>query len=493
MFAAVVIPDFSLHAILRHEPELAALPVALLQDDSKKARICQLTAAARKSGASAGLTSTQAKARCGSIVFRIRSEAQESAAQEVLLECTYRSAAFIESTAPGVCTMDLRGLESLRAGGAPLAAWARELIGRLDQLGLPARIGAASAPGLAWQAAQVADLADPFLEIADAEMFWRKLPIDLLGPEPGLADVLRKWGILTAAQFLELGKDRIAERLGQAGLALFDATRSDAPRPLRLTAPREIYEELFEFAQPVETLEPLLFMVRRFLEQLCRRVEHAALVVQKLELRLLLESGNEHARTLEIPAPNRQAELLFRIVHNYLENVRTDSPVKGLAMRAHPTAAETQQFQLFETAIRDPNHFYETIGRLGALLGPDRVGTPMVEATHKPDDVRMAAVRAEAAKPAEAPIEKQLARGLMLRRFRPPLPAGVRLRETTPIFVSSPRVTGSIVRSAGPWRISGQWWENSWQREEWDVQTKEGGLYRLFRDGKEWFVEGAYD
>jgi hypothetical protein len=32
-----------------------------------------------------------------------------------------------------------------------------------------------------------------------------------------------------------------------------------------------------------------------------------------------------------------------------------------------------------------------------------------------------------------------------------------------------------------------------WSREEWDIQTKDGGLYRLFRDNAGWFVEGAYD
>lgn len=491
MFATAVIPDFSLHAVLRHETELAERPVALLQDDSKKARIWQLSSAAREAGAAAGMTSTLAKARCAAIVFRVRSEPQEADAQEVLLECAYRSAAFIESTAPGVCTLDLRGLEALRAGGPALACWARELISRLAQFALPATIGAGGAPGLALQAARAAN---PFLEIANPGEFWRALPVEQLGPGAELSDILRKWGIRTAGQFLDLGKDRVAERLGQAGLALFEEARSDQARPLRLATPREIFQENFEFPQPVEMLEPLLFAVRRLLEQLCRRVALAGLVVHKLEFRLLLDSGQEHARSLEIPAPNRDVEPLFRIAHNYLENIRTDSPVKGLAMRAHPARADSQQFQLFETAVRDPNHFYETIGRLGALLGPDRVGRPFVESTHKPDDLRMGPVRADSAKPREEGLPRaSLARGLMLRRFRPPLPAKVRLREAAPIFVESSRVTGGIARSAGPWRISGQWWEHAWQREEWDVQTKEGGLYRLFRDGANWFVEGAYD
>jgi protein ImuB len=437
------------------------------------------------------MTATQAKARCASLAFRIRSEPQEAAAQEVLLECAYRSAAFIESTQPGVCTMDLRGLETLRGGEDAVRQWGRDLVERLAGFGLPALIGAAATPGLALHAAR---MADPFLLVSDAEAFWAASPVQALGLEQELETVLRKWGVRSGAQFLKLGKDRIGERLGAAGLALFDEMRSEKARPLRLTAPRAEYEESFEFQEPVETLEPLLFMVRRLLDQLCRRIEPAGLVVQKLELSLVLDSGGTHARALEIPAPNRDAEALFRIAHNHLENVRTDSPLKAVRLRVQPSNAEARQFQLFETAVRDPSRFYETIGRLSALLGAENVGRPVVESSHKPDDLRMEPIRADIPKPGpSAPAEKRMLRGLMLRRFRPPLRARVRLREAEPIFLESSDYTGGIARSAGPWRLSGQWWETGWQREEWDVQAKNGALYRLFRDGTDWFVEGAYD
>ena len=239
-------------------------------------------------------------------------------------------------------------------------------------------------------------------------------------------------------------------------------------------------------------LEPLLFLVRRLLGQLARRLEQRGLVVQTLELVLLLESGARHERSLEIPSPSRDVDVLFRIVNNHLENVRTAAPVKGLQMRARPSPEEGRQFQLFESDLRDPSRFYDMIGRVSALLGPDRVGVPRVQPTHRPDDVRLQP--AGSGKQPLAPLDHAPPRrGLLLRRFRPPLPAAVRLRQTTPIFVRCRRVSGSIVRSAGPWRSSGHWWEAGWHREEWDVQTRDGGLYRIFRDSDGWFIEGAYD
>ena len=50
MFGVIHISNFSLQAVLRHEPELRSHPVALVDTELTKAGIVQLTAAARNSG-----------------------------------------------------------------------------------------------------------------------------------------------------------------------------------------------------------------------------------------------------------------------------------------------------------------------------------------------------------------------------------------------------------------------------------------------------------
>ncbi|MGZ8919412.1 MAG: DNA polymerase Y family protein [Limisphaerales bacterium] len=493
MFAVILIPDFFLQAALRHEPELRDVPVALVNDDSPKSPVAQITSTAARFGVTPGLTSTQAKARCDRLIFRIRSPQQESSAQEILLECAYGSAAYIESTAPGICTLDLRSLPILKAEnlGATFDLWGQQLLRRLEEFNLTARIGIASAPALALQAANGDQ---PVQYIRDPQTFWRSLKIENLCATPALADILRRWGIHTVAAFLALGKDQIAERLGPAGLELFDAAQADKIRPLNLTSPRQIYEEYFEFENQIETLEPLLFIARRFLDSLTRRVGLAYMVVQDLAITLQLESGQAHERTLKIPAPTRDVEILFRILHNYLETVRTSSPIIALSLRAQPAPSETQQFQLFETAVRDPNRFYETLGRLNALLGPDRVGTPVRKDSFRPDAFSLEPISAKSAiaNTQALPIPN-LRLGLVLRRFRPPIPTEVRLREGQPASIRNTRVNSSLTRSQGPFRASGEWWENLWTREEWDIQTNQGDLFRLIREHHQWFLDGAYD
>jgi len=89
-----------------------------------------------------------------------------------------------------------------------------------------------------------------------------------------------------------------------------------------------------------------------------------------------------------------------------------------------------------------------------------------------------------------------------LRIFRPPVSVAVSMQDGKPVSINSTKnkeVQGGILWAAGPWRSSGDWWEQrGWARNEWDiaVQGKTGiALYRLVRDLLEgrWFVEGTYD
>ena len=50
-----------------------------------------------------------------------------------------------------------------------------------------------------------------------------------------------------------------------------------------------------------------------------------------------------------------------------------------------------------------------------------------------------------------------------------------------------------LLRLSEPFRISGHWWENVWAREEWDIQTNQGDLFRLIRENHQWFLDAAYD
>src|SRR5205823_13653170 len=122
--------------------------------------------------------------------------------------------------------------------------------------------------------------------------------------------------------------------------------------------------EATEFENEIESLEPLLFFLRRFIDQISRRVELVYLVVEELRLKLALVSGAVYERKFRIPSPTRNTDTLFRMLYTHLEHLRTDSAIGALYLSARPSSPQTRQFTLFETSLRDPNQFSETLGRL---------------------------------------------------------------------------------------------------------------------------------
>jgi protein ImuB len=440
------------------------------------------------------MTVTQAMARCPKILIKARSTAQEQAANAALLDCAWAFSPSVEATDDGVCTLDLKGHKRISCEEFGL-----KILACLLRLRLAGQVGIAENPLLAWHAARAAR---PCMVVQDAREFLKALPIDSIEPTAEIRLVLKKWGIHTLGEFLALGKTALADRLGTESLELFDRASANATRPLRLANPPTTYEEAMEFEHEVETAEGLLFVLRRFVEQLSLRLELVYLVADEITLRLTLADGDKYERALKIPAPTRKIETLFGMLQTHLETLPTEQPIVGVHLAMRPCRPANQQLELFESDLRDPNRFYETLARLTALVGHDRVGTPVVEPSHRPDAFRMEPIdlicRREMTKRqrtaalqnlsdfAKRPGMRQSSaafesppRGLCLRRFRPSLQAAFAHR---------------VVQKAGPWHLSGQWWDHQrWSRTDWDIQTEDEHLYRIFQRSGKTFVEALYD
>ncbi|HEY1489391.1 MAG TPA: DNA polymerase Y family protein, partial [Verrucomicrobiae bacterium] len=508
MFAVIFIPDFSLQAALRHEPDLRARAVALVDPKATKPVITQLTAAAKASGVSEGLTASQAMARCAELIIKPRSPAQEESATEVLLQTACAFSPNIECTAPGVCTIELKGMVFNSRDG--VEQWAQKIIEVLAQFNMAAKVGLAATPELALLAARAGkpvlslagkhptskgcesgsslDVGGSMLEVGCSKTL-ESFAISSLEPSPEILAILHRWGVQTVGELLALGKDHVTERLGPEAAELFNRVSPDSQRPLKLVVPNEEFSEQMDFENEIETVEPLLFVLRRFVEQLSRRLELIYLVIAEFHLQLGLSSGAKYERVFKIPAPTGNLDVLFRMLQTHLETVRTDSPITSLRLTAKPTKPEARQFGLFESTLRDPNQFAETIARLTALCGSDHVGIPQSEPTHRPDAFHVAQTFLSAGSgdvPAahrntglESPVNPQAGKpALRLRRFRPPRPSHIEFRDDKPALLRSEIFAGPIVETRGPFFSSGNWWDaGRWAREEWDVETADGSLF----------------
>jgi protein ImuB len=287
-----------------------------------------------------------------------------------------------------------------------------------------------------------------------------------------------------------LPPEGIAARFGEEGLRHWRCVMGKSTRLLELATPPETFEEETEFENEIELLEPLLFMLRRFLERIADRLGAAYLVVAVIELRIGFAAGADYTRAFPVPSPTRDVETLFRMLFTHLESFQSPHPIKSLRLAARPCKAVKEQLGLFETSLRDPNRFHQTLARLSALVGADRAGVPVKENTFRADAFRLQPPAFHAA----AAPRKHGSRGLALRRFRPPRPAHVFTADRRPASLMVEDFSAPLGESAGPWITSGEWWDReAWERTEWEVESADGRLYRLSQQGNAWYIEGIYD
>jgi protein ImuB len=304
-------------------------------------------------------------------------------------------------------------------------------------------------------------------------------------------DILHRWGIESLGQFAALEKEAVAARLGPIGLQLWERATGKATRLLKLVPVGESFEESFEFENEIETSEPLLFMLRRFLQQFSVRLGALHLVASELQLEITFSDKSDYSHRFKIPEPTNNVEILFRMLHTHLENFTSTSPIMAVALKAETTKPSFEQFHLFETALRDPARLTETLARLTGLLGAERVGTPVLEETHRPDAFRMEPFSWQLP---ETKSELPALPASALRRFRSPVTASVLLAKNRPVHFRSAKIQGEVHAEKGPYKTSGNWWdENAWGRAEWDVELENGALCQCHSSHGQWTLDGMYD
>ena len=305
--------------------------------------------------------------------------------------------------------------------------------------------------------------------------------------------ILHKWGIHTLGELAPLDKEELRNRLGADAVRLWQRANGTATRLLKFVQPPESFDESFEFDHEIETAEPLLFMLRRFLEQLAVRLGSIYLVARELTLRITFTKKKTYERVFKIPQPTNDVDLLFRMLQTHLENFKSEHPIVSVALTAQPIRPASQQFGLFETTLRNPQQLYETLARLSALLGSDRVGSPIKEETHRPDAFRMEPFSWEVgAIDPNRPPSKDEKLCIALRRFRPAAAASIFTSQDR--HLQSDKIAGTVIDQSGPFLFSGNWWdEKSWARAEWDMQLENGDLIRAHEAEGTWKMDGIYD
>lgn len=490
MFAAIHIPDFPIVAALRGNPEGKELPCGILAAAGKQADaklpLLALNRAARATGILPGWQLNRALVRCPDLRLLARNPAAEAEIRQQLVRMGETLTPDLELTSPDSIILDL----SYRRTPADFA---------LDDLWLPdAEIwhSRASSPDLAHLAALQDATRGRFITPPDLAA----LPLEVLGAisrENAPLTLLELWGLRTLGDFMALPRQALCERLGPEVGRWHDLLHGKCCRLLRLHRPPESLAQSIEFEEPVISLDPVIFALKRLLHTLSGRLAARHLAARCLDLRLVLEAQPAVIRRVRFPEPQIAVEGMLSPLQAMLDSLQLAGAVSALHLDAESTFATAAQREWFGRHLPQPERWAETLSKLEAMLGPGRVGIPVPPEPFTPDAFTLfPAVGASQPLPER---KNRPACPVPLHRFRPPREIAVahelRGRRPWPLALLNGPHPGEIVALRGPFPASGAWWEpeESWQRLEWDIQLASRHLLRLvFQTPDRWQLDGIY-
>jgi protein ImuB len=503
-FACVYIPDFLVQAVMRGQPSLGQSALALLSGTPPLWNVVAANPAAFALGIQLGMTKAQV-AQFGDVVgardtrahgtvqICLRSESQERAAHAALLDAAWSVSPRVEDTAPDTVVLDLEGLASLFGSDESIA---RELARRVAAIGLAARVSVSANIEVAIHAAR----GFPGITIIPAGQERQRLgvlPVSVLTTEVETLDILERWGIATMQALALLPVLQFSERLGQEGVRLSELARGVRERSLVLAQASSSFVEEMELDDAVEELEPLSFLLGRLLDQLCARLEARALAVRAVQVRFELQPSFEkdfqtlqkdlrrkpevkrYEKVLTLPVPMRNAKTLLKLLRLQLQGDPPSAPIQKIYLTADPSAPRVAQNGLFVPSGPDPEKLEVTIARLAKLVGEGNLGYAELLDSHRPESFRMTRFnvaneqnkRRAKCNPKSNNNSDTRATVTALRVMRPPQAVRVEMRNEQPARVYLRGVRGEVVAASGPWRSSGDWWqEDAWHQDEWDLE-----------------------
>ncbi|MFQ5747074.1 MAG: hypothetical protein ACE5HF_07640 [Gemmatimonadota bacterium] len=347
-----------------------------------------------------------------------------------------------------------------------------------------------------------------------ARPFLAPLPLGVLPLDDDMREILRALGFLRVGDLAARARSELEARFGPAGLRAHRLACGEDGRVFAPVVQESHPEASLDLDVPVETLEPLLFVLRHLLGRICADLTAADECAARLAIVLTLDDGKRREAAVTPARATRHERLLYDLCRAALERAagadgRLPARIDGIVLRVERLApAGVRQGELFSGDWRDPLAAAAVLSRLRARLGDAAVEQPAPRSDHRPETrnawepVRVHDVSEPPGEPPpRAATRPSDALPGALRLLPEPVAVRVRTKAGRPVRIENGEGARGLVAAEGPERLSGDWWRGPYHREYFRVCTSAGELLWLYREprmdadraGDRWWLHGWWD
>jgi len=463
----------------------------LLADKADRGRILEVDERAYALGARQGQTVLQAcSAACDARVL-VHDAARSHALWEDMLDALDTLSPLVDDAAEGTAYVEMRGCEGT---AGDWIARARQTLAHFD---LPVRVAAGPNKFVARSATYVRDGCICMPD--EAAQLLAPLPVEVLALETRLVERLHLLGIRTLGELARLPHGPFVRRFGVQAARWHDYARGIDAAPFR-PRPYLLQIEAAAFGEGSAAQEEQVYFALRVLaERICSDLNRAGKAVALLKTTFECENGDLRELDAGFAQATADPRTIFDILRAKLEGLTFDAPITGLRLQALRLEECGVFATLFARNEPDPQAFALVLERLQTVGGvraqqahvrPAHLLESRFLYCHPERSVSPSAKREVEGRPSSASCdasdEGTAAPQLRMLAVRE---VAVQMRGNTPARVDA----RAVMNCAGPWRVDDGWFDKNIVRDEYDVLLEDGVLCRIYRQGEQWYLHGAYD
>lgn len=228
----------------------------------------------------------------------------------------------------------------------------------------------------------------PIRLVADIPKALASLPTHLLPLSRAALEVLQGSGLNRVGEVLTIPAEALTPRIGAEGQLALDRLLGRVPEVWQSWVPLTVYRRHFDFQDPIETTEALLFPLRILLVEFVRYLKARSLAVQQFVIRLVDSRNRRLAFEIGLLAPTQDPARLLLVVREKLDKIELEDAATEVTLEATRfESLDGDQDEMFTTGQRQrlAQRLTELKERLIARLGSDAVREIRLSPDQRPE------------------------------------------------------------------------------------------------------------
>lgn len=475
---------------LRRQDAPPDRPCFVVESSTGGFRVVTANAGARDAGVAAGMPRREAEGLCPGAVVLERDRGAETNDFEPVVVAIEDLVPRVEVVEPGLVYVPIHGAFRYYGGEAPLI----QLVVERLRAWPGARLGIARGPFAARRAAAIAVEAP--VHVDDDASFLAGLAVDVL-PNENLVATFRWLGIRTLGELTRLPRGAMASRFGELGLAAHRLASGED----RMVSPRGIPDDIAveqHYEEPLQSLDQAGFAARALAGRLVAALEEYGAAPYRVEVSARAADGSARARVWRSAEPLTEHALTERVwwqLRAWIESAGVPGGIVKLRLRPADLSDAGRQLSLEEDTASQIEAT-RALHRAQTLVGPDAVLQARLQGGRRPSEqVSWFRWGEEPSLPQRDPTAPWHGRiPSPSPSLIPPEPQSIEVEWDggMPVRVRLRSRWEVVTAWAGPWSLTGRWWEGELSVERYQIVTAVTALLCEVRDGAAYMV-GVYD